>query len=124
MDEQVAGFQGQSQHKVRCGKYKRAGDGLIVDSIADDGYTYNFHLHNKPVNKKWIAKGFCPMHCCLLGMWEKLDNKWHRCDMDNLLSLVKLTLAASDKNFLDNPLLIYSVLRENGREMPPLVHQD
>ncbi len=57
-------------------------------------------------------------------MWEKLDYKWYRCAMDNLFSSVKLALAASDKNLLDNPLLIHGVVWKNGCRMPPLVRQD
>ena len=44
VDEQTCKMQGKSIHKTRCGKYKRLGDGIQCDAIADDGYTYDFYF--------------------------------------------------------------------------------
>ena len=41
IDEQSCKMQGKSEYKVRCGKFKRLGDGLQCDCLADDGYTWD-----------------------------------------------------------------------------------
>ena len=51
-DKQVAGIQGQSEYKTGTGLCKRIGDGLPVNALADDGYTYNFYFCNEPVDEK------------------------------------------------------------------------
>ncbi len=75
VDKQMCDFQGKLQHKVQWGKHKRPGDGLQVDSLAGDGYTFMFNSCNKLIEQKCLDMGFSPMHCCLLGMWSKLNNK-------------------------------------------------
>ena len=72
MDEQTTKMQGKSEYKTRCGKFKRLGDGIQGDCIADDGYTWDFYFRNEPVDKDLLAKGFCPMHCRLLHMFKSL----------------------------------------------------
>jgi hypothetical protein len=62
IDEQTCRMQGKSEYKTRCGKYKRIGDGIQADCIADDGYTGDFYFRNEPVDKKWTDK----------GMWVKM----------------------------------------------------
>ncbi len=51
-DEQTCSMQGKSQYKTRCGKYKRIGDGIQTDEIADNGYTFDFYFQNELVAKK------------------------------------------------------------------------
>eukprot|EP00957_Ditylum_brightwellii_P132021 10066112-Ditylum_brightwellii.AAC.1 len=59
-------MQGKCEYKTRCGKFKRLGDGLQTDCVADDGYTFDFYFRNEPVPKKWLDQGMCPMHARLL----------------------------------------------------------
>lgn len=40
------------------------------------------------------------MHTRLLGMFEKLDDKWHRVQMDNMFFSVRLALSAMDEKIL------------------------
>ena len=54
IDEQTCNMQGKSEYKTRCGKFKRIGDGIQTDYMADDGYTYDFYFRNEPVDKKWL----------------------------------------------------------------------
>ncbi len=94
VDKQTCKMQGQSEYKTRCGKFKQIGDGLQTDCVADDGYTYDFYFCNEPVPKKWMDKGVCPMHCCLLHIFERLPNVGHFCKMDNLFMSVGLAREA------------------------------
>ena len=93
MDEQTTKMQGKSEYKTRCGKFKRLGDGIQGDCIADDGYTWDFYFRNEPVDKDLLTKGFCPMHCRLLHMFKNLRESGHGNKMDNLFHSVKLALA-------------------------------
>lgn len=79
VDKQTCKMQGKSKYKTRCGKYKRLGDGLQCDCIADDGVTHDFYFCNEPVPMKWIQKGMCPMHCHLLHMFENFEDVGHHC---------------------------------------------
>ena len=90
IDEQTCSMQGKSEYKTRCGKFKRIGDGIQTDCIADDGFTYDFYFRNEPVDTKWIDKGMCPMHARLLHMFGNLKEAGHRCKMDNLFNSVSL----------------------------------
>ena len=73
IDEQTCKMQGKSKYKTWCGKYKRIGDGIQTDCIADDGFTYDFYFRNEPVDTKWWT-GACVqcMHgcCTCLRTWN------------------------------------------------------
>ncbi len=114
-------MQGNSEYKVRCGKFKRLGDGLQGDCIADGGYTWDFYFRNEPSDPELLAQGFCPMHCRLLHMFSNLRESYHTCTMDNLFNSVKLARAAYS---LPKPVLIHGVLRKSGRGCPPCVYQE
>ena len=60
-DEQTMGFQGSHADKLRI-TYKKEGDGFQYDYIADDGYTFTLFFRNQPVQKKWLDKGYSPLH--------------------------------------------------------------
>jgi hypothetical protein len=120
IDEQTTKCQGKCEYKTRCGKFKRLGDGLQGDCIADDGYTWDFYFRNEPIDPNLLAMGFCPMHCRLLYMFKNLRESGHRCKMDNLFNSVKLARAAY---CLPNPVLVHGVLRKSGRGCPPCVVQ-
>jgi hypothetical protein len=44
INEQSCKMQGKSEYKVCCGKFKRLGNGLQGDCIADNGYTWDFYF--------------------------------------------------------------------------------
>ncbi len=87
-------MQGRSEYKIRCGKYKRLGNGIQTDWIADDGYTFDFYFQNEPVSTDLLAEGLCPMHCRLVHMFGNLRESGHGCKMDNLFNSVWLAQAA------------------------------
>jgi hypothetical protein len=121
INEQSCKMQGKSKYKTRCGKFKRLGDGIQGDCIADDGYTWDFYFRNEPVNQELLAMGMCPMHCRLLTMFCNLIESGHHCTMDNLFNSVKLARAAY---CLEKKVLIHGVLRKSGRGAPPMVFQE
>ena len=59
VDEQTCKMQGKSEYKTCCGKFKRLGDGIQTDCIADDGYKWDFYFHNEPLDKEMLTKGNC-----------------------------------------------------------------
>jgi hypothetical protein len=65
-------MQGKSEFKTRSEKFKRLGDGLQGDCIADDGYTWDFYFRNEPVDKDLLAMGLCPMHCHIIHVFKNL----------------------------------------------------
>ncbi len=121
IDEQSCKTQGKSKYKTRCGKFKRLGDGIQMDAIANDGYTWDFYFPNKPIDQEFLAMGLCPMHCRLLTMFCNLVESGHHCMMDNLFNSIKLARAAYS---LEKPVLVHGVLRKTGRGAPPMVYQE
>ena len=120
-DEQSCKMQGKSEYKTRCGKFKRLGDGIQADCIADDGYTWDFYFRNESSSPELLAQGYCPMHCRVLHMFSNLREHYHCCTMDNLFNSVKLAHAAYS---LPKPVLVHGVLRKSGRGCPPCVIQE
>jgi hypothetical protein len=102
-------MQGKSKYKTCCGKFKRLGDGIQMDAIADNGYTWDFYFCNEPINQELLAMGLCLMHCRLLTMFCNLVESGHHCTMDNLFNSVKLAWAAYS---LEKPVLVHGVLRK------------
>ncbi len=120
-DKQSCKMQGKLEYKTRCGKFKRLGDGIQADCIANNGYTWNFYFCNEPSSPKLLAQGYCPMHCRLLHMFSNLREHYHCCTMDNLFNSVKLARAAYS---LPKPVFVHGILRKSGRGCPPFVIQE
>ena len=121
VDEQTCKMQGKCEYKTRCGKFKRLGDGLQTNCIADDGFTYDFYFRNEPVPKKWLDVGMCPMHARLLHMFENLPDVGHSAKMDNLFVSVNLARQAYS---LPTRVSIHGVIRKSGRGVPACVIQE
>jgi len=120
-DKQTCKMQGRSEYKMRCGKFKRLGDGLQGDCIAYDGYTWDFYFRNQPVGPALVVQGFCPMHCRLLHMFGNLHEHYHCCTMENLFNSMRLSRAAYS---LPKPVLVHGILRKSGHGCPPYVVQE
>ena len=121
VDEQTCKMQGKSIHKTRCGKYKRLGDGIQCDAIADDGYTYDFYFRSEPVDKKWLSMGLSCTHARLMHMYSKLKDVGHENKMDNLFNSVNL---ARHTYSLPQKVKIHGVIRKSGRGVPACVFQE
>ncbi len=120
-DEQTCSMQGKSQYKTRCEKHKRIGDGIQTNTIADDGYTFDFYFWNEPVPKKWIGLGLLPMHARLLHMFEKFRDLHHSVNMENLFNSVNFTIAAAT---CKTKVRTQGVLHKSNCGTPPCVYQD
>ncbi len=118
IDAQSCKMQGKSKYKTRCGKFKRLGDAIQMDAIANNGYTWDFYFHNEPINQELLAMGLCPMHCHLITMFCNSVELGHHCTMDNLFNSVKLSRAAYS---IEKPVLVHGVLRKTGRGALPMV---
>jgi hypothetical protein len=55
IDEQSCKMQGTSECKTCCGKFKRLGDGIQGDCIANNGYTLDFYFQNEPIDQELLA---------------------------------------------------------------------
>lgn len=72
-DEQTVAMQGQHGDKLRI-TFKKAGDGFMCDAICDDGYTFSFYFRNMPSPKKYIDKGWAPLHARMFCMFDSLES--------------------------------------------------
>ena len=119
-DEQVIGFTGKHEDKQRI-NYKDEGDGFLVDSVAESGFTYCFFFRNQPAPNHYIRQGYSPTHARVLHLFDLLPSKNHVIGLDNLFMSVKLcTGAYSGKNQVQ----IHGVVRRTGRGVPPCVLQE
>lgn len=118
--EQDSPFQGKHQDKQRV-NYKKAGDGFMIDSICEDGFTISFYPRNSPAPTKWLQKGFSPTHSRILHMLDTLDGQYYRCGMDNLFISAKFLRGA----FADcsSKVMIHGVCRKTGRGIPSCILQ-
>ena len=126
IDEQVSMVTGKSEYKSRTGLFKRIGDGLPADTLADDGYTWYFYFRNEPVEEKWLDMGLSPLHCRLMHMFSLLKDTGHTCTMDNLFNSVKFTCAAYNLEVKGRRMCVkvQGVIRASGRGVPKCVKQE
>ena len=114
-------MQGKSEYRTRCWKFKRIGDGIQTDCMADYGYTYDFYFRNKSVYQKWLDMGMYKMHARLLCMFSNLKTQGHWCKMDNLFNSINL---AREAYSLWARVLIHGVIRKSMQVVPPCVLQE
>ena len=119
-DEQTIGFQGRHADKLRI-TYKAEGDGFQYDALADSGFTWTFYFRNQPAPEKWTKKGYSPLHSCILGMFDQLENKFHNCWFDNLYLSARFAKAAWTHS---NKVRISGPTRKSGRGLPKCVIQE
>jgi hypothetical protein len=118
-------MRGKSIYKTQCGKFKRIGDGLQADCLADDGYTFDFYFRNEPVDDHWTEMGLAPLHCRLMHMFSRLEDDGHEVNMDNLYNSVKFARAAYSLEVLQDHgelrkkrVKTQGVVRPTGRGVP------
>ena len=119
-DEQDSPFQGKHADKQQV-NYKKAGDGFLIDSICEDGFTIFFYPRNAPPPKKWIDKGFSPTHSRILHMLDHLPGKYYRCYMDNLFISARFLRGAYA--VCSSKVMIHGVCRKTGRGLLSSVFQ-
>ena len=101
--------------------YKRAGDGFLIDSVCESGYTITFYPRNVQPPKKWVNRGYSPTHSRILFMLNTLKDKYHTCGMDNLFISAKFLRGAFVE--LDSKVMVHGVCRLNGRGLPSCIFQ-
>ncbi len=121
IEEQSCKMQGKLEYKTCCSKFKRLGDEIQGNCIANNGYTWDFYFQNEPINPGLLAQGYCPMHCQLLHMFQNLRESFYCCTMDNLFNSVKIFHATF---CLKKPVLVHGALRKSGRDCPPCGFQE
>lgn len=119
-DEQDVGFTGKHEDKQRV-NYKDEGDGFLVDSIAEAGYTYCFFFHNQPAPNHYLRQGYSPTHVHLLHLFDLLPSKNHIIGLDNLFMSAKLCAGAYKGK---NQVQINGVVQKNGHGIPLCVMQE
>ena len=124
-------MRGKARYKTRYSKYKRIGDGLQADCLADDGYTFDFYFRNEPVDEHWKDLGLSPLHCRMMHMFSRLTEDGHVCHMDNLYNSVNFARAALSLKVpqvsgkpRSKRVKTQGVIRAHGRGVPKIVKQD
>ena len=92
-DEQTMGFKGKHADKLRI-TYKKEGDGFQCDCICDEGYTFTFYFRNQPAPKKWLDKGFSPLHARCMALYDCFMDEYHQVRFDNLYMSAKFCLGS------------------------------
>ena len=108
-DSGFIGFQGRHADKLRI-TYKAEGDGFQCDALADSGFTWTFYFCNQPAP---------PLHSCILGMFDQLENKFHNCWFNNLYLSARLAKAAWTHS---NKVRISGPTRKSGRGLSKMCH--
>jgi hypothetical protein len=120
IDEQSIGFQGKHVDKLRV-TYKAEGDGFQADALCQDAFTYALYYRNDPAPKQYLKKGLSPLHSRVMWLFDRLEDKYHRCMMDNLYMSAKLCRVSFNH---PHKVLIAGVTRKGGRGLPGSVLQE
>lgn len=121
VDEMDVGFQGNHIDKQRI-SFKRKGDGFLTNALClDGGYCYTFYFRNQPVPKKYLDKGYSPLHAQVLALLDQLPSKHNYATMDSLFILAKFVRAAWVH---PTKTMVAGVCRSEGRGVPKIVEQE
>ena len=84
------------------------------------GTLTNFFCHDPPP-KEYIDKGLRALHARVMKLFDTVEDKHHRCGVDNLYISAKFC-----KDAYQHPKcnLIYGVARKHGRGLPEFIIQD
>lgn len=119
-DEATQGFKGRHYLKAKI-KFKKAGDGYLIDCIGDDGFIFTFYQRTNPAPKKWTDIGFSPTQARVLFLFDQLPGKFYICYLDNLFMSAKLCRTAYVE--LNSKVMMHGVTRASGRGLPEFVIQ-
>ena len=118
IDQQTIGFKGKRGDKLRI-NYKREGDGFQCDAIYDDGFTYSFYFRNEPPPDKYSHMS--ALHARVLGLFDQLQDKFHRVGCDNLYVSANL---CNQAYIHPQKVMIHGVCRYFGRGLPSMAIQE
>jgi hypothetical protein len=118
-DEQLIGFQGHCQDKMRI-KYKKEGDGFQAECICENGYTYSFYSCNLPAPKKYLQCKCSPIHARVLFLFDQLPCKNVVVGLDNLYVSKQFCREALIGK---SHVMVHGVCRKEGHDIPSCVLQ-
>ena len=119
-DEATRGFKRKNSPKSVI-KFKKEGDGYLLNCISDDGFIYTFPLRKTPAPKKWVDKGFCPTKVRVLFLFDKIPCKFHICYLENLFMSTNIGRTAYVE--LEARVKMNGVTREKYRGLPKFAIQ-
>ena len=93
IDEKNLKFQGCHNDKLRI-LYKQEGNSFQYNALCSNGYTFAFYFRNNPPPSKYTQQGLSPLHAWVVALFNKLNEKFHHCGMDNLYNLARFCQAA------------------------------
>ena len=117
-DKATQGFKGKHSLKLVI-KFKREGNGYLLDCIGDDGLIYTCFLRSTPAPKKWIDKGFSPTQARVLFLFEHVPGTYHTCYLDNLFMSTKICRTA----YVELKVKMHGVTRPKACGLPQFVIQ-
>ena len=102
-------------------KFKKEGDGFLVDCWADGGYTYAFYFRNDLPPAKYKATGLSALHKRCLAIYDSLPHKNYKVWTDNLYTSYPFILAS-----LKHPahVMVEGVCRKGKRGVPDCIKQE
>ena len=119
VDEMTMRFKGKHVDKLRI-TYKKEGDGFQCDALCQDGYCYSFFFRNEPAPKEFTDMGMSPLHARCMWLFNKLQDKYHHCAMDNLYNSTSFCKRAYNHRM---KVMLHGVCRKGKRGLPESVLQ-
>lgn len=74
VDEQDIGFHGARKDKQRI-IFKKVGDGLMVDALYADGFTFNGYFRNQVALRYWTNQSLSPLQSIYMNIFQQLPGK-------------------------------------------------
>ena len=99
-------------------KFKKKGDGFLVDSWADAEYTYSFYFRNDLPLAKYKSTGLSVLHKWYLGIYNSLPDSNYQVWLDNLYTSYPFIVTS-----LDYPkyVIVEGICRKEKRSVPDSV---
>ena len=72
-DKQDIGFKWRHRDKQRV-TFEKMGDGLLLDALCADGYTYSLYFRNQAVPKSWTENGLSQLHVRVVSLIGQLPD--------------------------------------------------
>ena len=112
------GFKGRHSLQSK-NKFKKVGDGYLIDCIGDDGFICTFYQRTNPAPQQWIYLGFSPIQARVLFLFDQLPGEYYICYLDNLFISAKLCRTAYIS--LKSKVMMHGVTRASGSSLPEFV---
>ena len=98
---------------------KKTGDGFQADSLCCNSYTYIFYFWYQPAPKKYLDKGYSPLHARVRFLLDQLKAENHSVFMYNLY----MSASFARKMISCKKAKIHGVTRREGKGVPKIIRQ-